>query len=266
MNDIKRGQVISSAAEVYDEFFLPALFQEWPARVLEAADIESGQTILDVACGTGVLTLAASERVGPSGSVTGIDINDGMLAVAERKNPNIEWRQGRAESLPFSDQSFDVVISQFGLMFFENRRAAVEEMVRVLQPNGRLTIAVWDSLDNTPGYAAVTKLLKRLFGDDVADALRMPYILGDKKVLHSLFSGNGLVDVTITTYQGMAHFPSIESWMFTDVKGWTLANILDDEMFDLLLREAKRELRPFVSDDGTVKFPTPAHIITAYKN
>jgi SAM-dependent methyltransferase len=265
MNDIEKGQVIHSAAEVYDEFFLPALFQEWTDQVVEAAQIGPGQTVLDVACGTGVLAQTAAERVGLSGSVVGLDINEGMLAVAQRKSPDIEWRHGQAESMPFPNHCFDAVISQFGLMFFEDRRAAVWEMVRVLRPGGRLSVAVWDSLDNTPGYASVTSLLQRLFGDEAADALRAPYVLGDIQVLRSLFSGVGLSDVSIETHQGTARFLSLDSWMYTDVKGWTLADVLDDDQFDLLREEAEQELQPFVGQDGTITFSAPAHIVTAYK-
>lgn len=265
MNDSNRGQVIRSAAEVYDEFFLPALFQEWTSRVVQAAQIEQGQRILDVACGTGVLTLAAAECVGPDGSAVGLDINEGMLAVARKKANGISWRHGQAESLPFPDQSFDAVVSQFGLMFFDDRRAAIQEMVRVLRPGGKIAVAVWDSLENTSGYAAVTILLNRLFGEQVAEALRAPYMLGDKQILSSLFSGLGLSEVRINTQAGTARFPSLKSWMYTDVKGWTLASILDDEQFDVLQKEAERELQPFVGDDGTVTFHAPAHILTAYK-
>jgi ubiquinone/menaquinone biosynthesis C-methylase UbiE len=156
MSESERGQVTRSTAEVYEDFFVPALFQEWASRVADAALISSGQRILDVACGTGVLAHKAADRVGASGSVVGLDLNEGMLAVAKRKAPEIEWWQGHAEALPFVSNSFDAVVCQFGLMFFENRCAAIEEMVRVLRQGGHLAIAVWDSLENTPGYAAVT--------------------------------------------------------------------------------------------------------------
>jgi len=265
MDNITRGQVSRNAAEVYDEFFLPALFEEWPDRILEAARIEPGESILDVACGTGVLALAAAERVGQNGSVVGLDINEDMLTVARRKASSVEWRHGQAENLPFLDAYFDAVVSQFGLMFFDDRQAAVREMIRVLKPDGRLAIAVWDSLENTPGYAAATGLLRRLFGDSVADGLRAPYVLGDVAVLRSLFDGFDLNEMEIKTHQGKASFPSLESWMYTDVKGWTLADVLDEAQFEILLKEAKRELRQFVGEDGKVTFRAPAHIITSYK-
>ena len=90
--------------------------------------------MLDVACGTGVLARAVADRVGAKGSVVGLDVNPGMLAVAERLAPSITWRQGRAESLPFEKEDFDAVLSQFALMFFEDQVAALEEMKRVLRP------------------------------------------------------------------------------------------------------------------------------------
>src|SRR5690606_14251013 len=105
---------------------------------------------------------------------TGLDRNEGMLAVARREAPGIEWRAGRAEALPFLDGAFDAVVSQFGLMFFEDRVAALREIWRVLRPGGRMALAVWDALDNIPGYAAMVVLRRRLFGDRIANELRAP--------------------------------------------------------------------------------------------
>ena len=265
MTDADRGQVNQSAAEIYEEFFLPALFQDWGPRVAEAAQVQAGQQVLDVACGTGVLARAVAERVGESGSVVGLDVNDGMLAVAERKAPHIEWRQGRAEELPFEDGRFDAVVSQFGLMFFEDQQTAIREMMRVLRPGGRLAVAVWDTLANTPGYAAMVDLLARLFGEEVANGIRAPYNLGDPQVLADLFREAGISDIEITTQESTARFPSVEAWVYTDIKGWVLADALDDSQFALLLTEAEQAFSPYVVDDGSVAFAAPAHIVTAVK-
>ncbi len=257
-----RGQVNRSAAEVYEEFFIPALFQEWTGRVAEAAGVRPGQTVLDVACGTGILAREAAARVGPNGSVVGLDVNEGMLAVAASKAPQIEWRHGQAEALPFDDARFDAVMSQFGLMFFEDRATAIQEMLRVLKPGGRLAIAVWDTLDHTPGYAAMVNLLARLFGDAVADGLRSPYTLGDLAALRSLLDEAGVPHAAIETQMGTARFPSIESWVYTDIKGWVLTDTLGDAEFARLLAEAQGALAPFVTNGGSVAFAAPAHIIT----
>lgn len=265
MTKASQGQVTASAAEIYEEFFLPALFQSWPPRLIAAADVKPGQRVLDVACGTGVLARALADRVHPGGFVVGLDINDGMLAVAQQKAPEIEWVAGRAEALPFADASFNAVLSQFGLMFFEDRKGAVREMARVLRPGGPLAVAVWDRREHSPGYEAMATLLQRLFGDEAAESLAAPFALGDPDEFQALFEGAGLDDVTLTTHDGTARFPSIESWVFTDVKGWTASDLIDDAGFERLLAEAERELQRFVAPNGEVFFNAPAHIVTAIK-
>jgi SAM-dependent methyltransferase len=265
MSNEDRGQVSRNAAEVYEEFFVPALFQRWSSRVVDAAHIQPGQKVLDVACGTGVAAREALARVGSTGQVVGVDVNEGMLAVAARTEPHIEWRTGKAESMSFDDNSFDAVLSQFGLMFFEDRRAAIKEMVRVLRPGGNLAVAVWHSLDKIPGYAGLIDLLQRLFGTEAANGLRFPFSLGDVPTLCSLFDDTGLDDIRINTLPGTAHFPSIESWVYTDIKGWVLADKIDDAQFEQLLHEAKQSLASFVEADGQVRFSSPAHIVSATK-
>jgi SAM-dependent methyltransferase len=262
-SDAERGQVAATAAEIYEQFFVPALFAEWAGPVADAAGVTSGQRVLDVACGTGVLARAALERVGASGSVVGLDANEGMLAVARAAAPAVEWRSGLAESLPFEDGSFDAVVSQFGMMFFDDRLAALREMQRVRRPGGRIAIAVWGSLDATPGYAAMVDLLQRLFGDEAASALRAPFVLGDASELRALVAEAGLPDAEIRTEIGVARFPSIESWVFTDIRGWTLADMIDEAQYEQLLGEAQRELRRFVTPSGEVEFDSPALVVTA---
>ena len=260
------GQVSANAAEVYDEFFLPALFAAWTPRVVAAAALQPGQRVVDVACGTGVLAMEAALATSPGGHIVGVDLNPGMLAVAERKAPEIDWLEAPAESLPFQPEAFDAAVSQFGLMFFEDKPAAIAEMWRVIRPGGRLAIAVWDSLENTPGYSAITSLLARLFGDDVAALLESPYSLGDPNALRALIAGAGVTDPEVQRMPGEARFPSIRSWMHSDVRGWTLADELDDEQYERLVAEAEVELSRFVTADGSVRFAHPALISTAQKS
>jgi SAM-dependent methyltransferase len=263
-HDLK-GQVTRSAAEIYEEFFVPALFRQWAPLVADAARIASGQRVLDVACGTGVLAREAAQRVAPNGSVVGLDRNEGMLAMARRTAPEVTWETGLAEQLPLPDASFDAVVSQFGLMFFDDRARALREMWRVLKPGGRLAVCVWDALGNSPGYAAMAALLERLFGSRIAGELHAPFALGDHQALRSLFGKAGIPNADISTHPGTARFPSIEAWVRTDVKGWTLADLIDDDQYRLLLREAETALRPYARPTGEVVFDAPAHIVTARK-
>jgi SAM-dependent methyltransferase len=263
MTQSERGQVTASAADIYEEFFVPALFQEWTGRVVDAARVQTGHSVLDVACGTGILARAAAERSGPTGSVTGLDVNEGMLAVAAKKAPGIQWQLGPAEEMPFEDCTFDAVVCQFGLMFFEDRRKAISEMVRVLKPGGRLAIAVWDSLDHTPFYSLMVQLLQRLFGDQPADGLRGPFVLGDPGELRSLFDQAQIRPPELVTVEGTGRFPSIESWVYTEIKGWVLADLLSDAQIEHLLGEARKAFSQFQTPEGGVVFSSSAHIFSA---
>lgn len=256
MTDVDTGQVSASAADVYESFFVPALFAQWTDRVLDFAEVVPGERVLDVGCGSGVLTRAARERVGTSGSVVGLDPNEGMLAVARRSGAG-EWEVGMAEDLPFGDGSFDRVVSQFALMFTDPE-AALSEMARVTRPTGRVAVAVWDSLEHNPGYAALGSLVDRLFGPAAADAIRAPFALGESGLLGNVIA-TALADPAITSEKGVARFDSLSAWLHTEVRGWTLADMIDDEGFDVLVREADRELSTFV-DHGRVAFPATALI------
>lgn len=263
MGESESGQVSARAAKIYEEFYLPGLFAEWTPRVIAAAQIERGQRVVDVACGTGVLARAVADRVGATGFTVGVDINDAMLNIAREKAPEIEWHQAPAEALPLNDNSFDSAVCQFGLMYFEDQQAALVEMMRVLRPGGNLAVVVWDKLENSPGYALEDRLFQQVLGDEYAD--EVPYSLGDLQVLGQLFAGADISGVQIQTYAGTARFASIEDWIYTDVNGWTIDDDVDVEDYELLLLEAKQQLARFVTPEGTVAFATPAHIVTASK-
>jgi SAM-dependent methyltransferase len=265
MEQFAKGQVVRSAAEVYEEFFVPALFGQWAGPIVDAAGVKPGDAILDVACGTGVVAREAANRLGETGRVVGLDCNDGMLAVARRIAPNVDWRLGQAEALPFEDETFDAATCQFALMFFEDRIAALKEMWRVLKPGGRLAIATWDRLEHSPGYAAMVALLQRLFGTRAADALRAPFVIGEPELLIALAGEAGIPKAAVETRDGTVSFPSLKAWVHTDVKGWTLADMIDDAQFQTLLEAAHRDLTRFAQADSTVSFAGPAHILTAVK-
>lgn len=253
-----------TAAEIYDAQFVPALFKHWGPVLVREARIAPGQTVLDVACGTGVAALAALESVGARGKVTGLDANEEMLEVARRKSGKIDWRLGRAAELPFKDGSFDAVVSQFGMMFFTDPVAALREMMRVLKTGGRLAVAVCDAVDHSPGYAALVGLLDRLFGTKVGDAFRAPFVLGDPVRLRALCDSAGITDAKIAQHTESVCFASIKSLIAAErACVWTLGGMLDDAQFERLLREAEVGLKPFADRDGKVSFDMPALIITA---
>jgi SAM-dependent methyltransferase len=256
-----------AGARAYERLHVPALFHQWCPRVLDAAGVGPGQRVLDVACGTGVLAREAAARVGSAGHVVGVDAGRGMLAVAAELAPHLEWREATAESLPFSDDSYDAVVSQFGLMFFSDRSQALREMVRVLKPGRRVVAAVWDSLENSEAYAIEVELLEGLAGVAAADALRAPFVLGDTDTVTALFEGAGLTGVSVRTEIGTARFPSIRTMVEADLRGWlpVMGVLLDDRRIQNILDAAEPALADYVTEDGDLVFGSPAHLVTGTK-
>lgn len=253
-------------AETYDELFVPALFAQWGPVVAADSGIRPGDRVLDVACGTGTLAIAVARIVGPGGSVVGLDANPQMLAVARRKPARIEWLEGRAEALPLPDASFDAVVSQFGLMFFDDKPQALREMLRILRPGGRLAIAVCDAIENSPGYSAFALLLDRLFGTRVGDAFRAPFSLGDAERLHGLCREAGMEDAEVVRRNGKVRFGSIGAMVSTErACVWTLGGVLTNEQFERLLKESEVTLEPFLTS-GAVEFDMPSLVIRASKH
>jgi SAM-dependent methyltransferase len=253
-----------AAAAAYEDLHVPALFAEWAPRVADAARIGPSDRVLDVACGTGVLAREAAARVGAHGAVAGVDPDAGMLEIARRRAPHVAWRAGTAETLPYPDAAFDAVVTQFGLMFFADRVAALREMVRVLAPGGRMAIAVWDELERSVPYATLVALLERTVGRPAADALRAPFALGDPSALRALFAEAGLRDTRITTFRGRGRFPSLRTMVEAELRGWlpVMGVVLDEDTIEHILAEAEHALAGHVTHEAEVVFDSSAHIVT----
>ena len=127
-------QLTKQQAVAYEDQFVPALFGQWATQLVDCARVRRGQSVLDVACGTGVVARTASKVVGADGRVVGVDLNLAMLEVAGHVTPDLEWVHGDAEDLPFADAEFDVALCQSALFFFADPGRAVAEMARVVAP------------------------------------------------------------------------------------------------------------------------------------
>jgi SAM-dependent methyltransferase len=265
MTEHEAWQVSGAAAEVYERCFVPAIFGQWAPRLADAAAVSSGDRVLDVGCGTGVLARAAADRVAVEAQVSGVDINEGMLAVAGRLRPGVDWRQGDATELPFADETYDVVVSQFALMYFPDRRSALSEMVRVLKPRGRLAVAVWGPFARATGYVTLTEIAQRRCGRAAADVLTAPFVLGDRDELIGMFTAVDVDQLAVELRDGTVTFPTIEAFVETEVRGSPLESLLDEESYRGLLDEANEELQPFRSDDEAVTMPMDAYVITGAK-
>jgi SAM-dependent methyltransferase len=256
------------AGRGYEALFVPALFEAWTRHLVEGAGIRDGSHVLDVACGTGVLSRAALPVVGEGGRIVGADPAPGMLAAAAEIESGIEWELCGAEALNAADESFDCVVSQFGMMFFEDRQKSVDEMYRVLKPGGTLAIAVWRSVEHNPAYADVISVLEMEVGTAAADALRLPFCLGDADAVTGLLHKGGFSGISVDARTESASFPSSRQMVEAELRGWLpLFDInLSEEQISSVLVKSDKVLGKYAGPSGEAVFPTAAHIFLARKN
>jgi SAM-dependent methyltransferase len=209
---------MSNPAETYESYMVPALFGPWARRLVESVRPRPEDRVLDLACGTGVVARQVASRLGPATKVVGVDLNPKMLEVAwtaaGREGLAIEFREGRAEALPFPDGSFDLVLCQFALMFMDDRARALREMQRVLDTGGRLSLSVWQGLERHPFYATLDDVIQRRLG---MSALQSIFALGDETELRALLGGAGFVRVEIEPVSITARFPNPEGFLAGEI-------------------------------------------------
>lgn len=264
-------QVEQSASEAYEQYLVPPMFAPWADRLIETSDVHEGDRVLDVACGTGIVARRAASRVGSSGSVGGLDINEEMLAVAEETAADlphsIEWRQGDATDLPFSDESFDVVCCQQALQFFDDPGATVRQMRRVLAPGGHATLSVWRPLDYQPAYVVLADALEEYISDEAGTMMRSPFPAWDGKNLRTLAQDAGFDDVSVTIEIGSVRYPSVEEFVRREAASSPLAEpiaAVEREVRDELVREVEDGLHTYCDDAGIVS-PMESYVVTAGK-
>jgi ubiquinone/menaquinone biosynthesis C-methylase UbiE len=209
---------MSYLAESYENYMVPSLFAPWASYLIERANPQLGERVLDIACGTGIVARRIAQRVGSQGIVIGLDVNPDMIsmarAVAERDHLAIEWRISPAEQLLFPDESFDLVFCQFGLMFFTDRHAALKEMHRVLRTGGRVVLSVWQGLNRHPFYHTLHKVSQRHLGKSSVQAV---FSLGDSKELRKLLTDSGFQHVEIEPMSITARFPQSDEFLAWEI-------------------------------------------------
>jgi SAM-dependent methyltransferase len=244
---------LGSGPENYEQYFVPAIGRPLAERLVAEAKLRRGERVLDVACGTGIVTRLASEQVGPSGSVAGLDVNAGMLSVARSiaaaAAVPIRWYETTAESIPLPDDSFDVVFCQLGLMFVADRQAAVREMRRVAVPGGRILVSV-------PTPTAFFDLLDLAFQRHLpagAEFVRAVFSLNDPAEVEGLFSGAGLEGFSVRRESIELLLPSAREFLWQYVQSTPLAGLVaqaDSEILAALERDVVAGWQPWARDGG----------------
>lgn len=242
-------EITDDLVRTHEQYLVPAIYTQWASRVAEIAEIEFGQEILDVACGTGTLARAAHLETGLKGKVVGLDLSEKMLAAASRHSQAIEWKLGDAASMPFEKNRFDRVMSQFSLMFITNRVATIKEMLRVCKPDGLVILAIWGPLPHGSAYEELIKLIGQFSGYHAAKKLALPWDLGKPGVMDAMLLASGVNEYECFERDGFARYPSVSAFLESHLRLAGEFDGLDEQAFQEILNTANLKLHSHLSTE-----------------
>lgn len=257
MTQFKYDQSIGlTVPENYERYFVQAIGRPIAEDLIRLADVQSGEKVLDVACGTGIVTRLAAEKTGPSGSITGLDKNPGMLAVARSvvdTEVPVDWHEAGAEEMPLPDKAFDVVFCQAGLQFVEDKPAALNEMNRVLADPGRVYI-------NMPGkvgevFAIFLQGLNDHISAEAAGAAGKVFSLNDTEELRQLMENAGFKNVNVSTHEKTFELPPPGDFLWQYIHSTPLAGVVPEvgeEHQQALERDVVQKWKNFEQNGGMI--------------
>jgi ubiquinone/menaquinone biosynthesis C-methylase UbiE len=235
-----------SFPEMYERSLVGPLFRPWAEMALDELELSSGDRLLDIACGTGIVARVARERLGEAGYIVGVDISADMLAVARAVEPAIDWRQGNAGELPLrTGETFDVVVCQQGLQFFADKPVAAEQMRRALTKGGRLAIATWRPDDEIPFFRELRRVAERHLGA-IAD---QRYSFGAAAPLEALLRDAGFHEVRSRIVSRTIHFGEGAPFLRLNAMALVGMSSLAREMSD---QERKRVVETIIGESAPV--------------
>ena len=257
-----------SAPDTYQRFFVHSIGRPVAMDLLATANLSPPERVLDVACGTGVVTRMAAELVAPQGEVTGLDLNPGMLGVARSSTPEhlrIQWIEGSAEGMIFDDRAFDVVLCQMGLQFMSDQPAAVREMRRVLTPDGRVYA-------NLPGpkpklFQIMAEAMARHLGQEGAKFIDLVFSLHDGSEVRALFEQAGFRDVQVDVKSKRLVVPPPRQFLWQYIHSTPLAQLattLDRRVRGAVERDVCPKWEEFVVD-GNIHFEVGMTTVSAVR-
>jgi ubiquinone/menaquinone biosynthesis C-methylase UbiE len=267
MKTQEQWQLTLKAAELYERCPARYILGPWAPLLVDVSNLAQGERVLDVACGTGVVARIAAKRVGPTGRVVGVDLNPGMIAVAQSLavpvGARIEWLERSALDLRLEDASFDAVLCQQGLQFFPDKLVALKEMRRVLDRGGRLALSVWNG---TGLYNNVVgDVLARFVGNEVAVRFNASRQVPAAEDLRSLASEAGFSAVDVRVSRIDVHLPRLDKFVLDHLAATPVASAIaaaDPETRKKVGASVMEQLRRYADGDG-ITYPEESHVLTA---
>jgi SAM-dependent methyltransferase len=204
------------------------MFEPYAVDLVRRVPVHGASTVLELACGTGIVTRHLRTALPASATLVATDLNEAMVSYAREAVPlvGIDWRTADALALPFADESFDVVVCQFGIMFLPEAARGFGEAYRVLAPGGTLLVNTWCGLDENPAHRAVHEACRAMFPDDPPRFLETPYGYHDPEHVRADAAAGGFGEVRLDTVRLQTQGPSALELARGMVRGTPLSHQL----------------------------------------
>lgn len=266
-------QLEGTAAELYQRYLVPGITSKWADDLVHRTQLRTGEEVLDVACGTGVVARLAAKKVA-SGHVTGLDLNAGMLAVARgvlSEGAAVKWIEGSALDLPFPSGRFDAVLCQLGLQFFPDQPKALREMRRVVREPGRIALSVYSPIERTPGADAFVRALDEVLGSQASRIKRGEHSFANPAQLEKLLRDANFDTVDVQTVVQTIAFPSVLDYVRFQLLATPMTVLLKDRteperqrIISSVASKAATLSTPSMLDGGKFTFPQEAYVAIAW--
>ncbi len=262
---------IGSIPEIYDTYLVPLIFETYARDLAERVAALDPTSVLETAAGSGVVTRALASALSSEAKYTVTDLNQPMLDHAASKqaaDSRITWHQADAMALPFDDESFDVVVCQFGVMFYPDRMAGYSEAYRVLKPGGAMIFNVWDRIETNEFADVVTAAAASVFPENPPLFLpRTPHGYHDESFIRQELGDAGFANVNYDSLDAISSAPSPRHPAIAYCQGTPLRNEIEERDASLLEHVTERAKKA-ISDrfgTGSVSAKIRGHVITALR-
>jgi len=260
-----------SIPEIYDTYLVPLIFQAYADDLARRVTSGAAAAVLETAAGSGAVTRALAARLAKDARYTVTDLNQPMLdraAAVQGADARITWQHADALALPFDDASFDVVVCQFGVMFFPDRVKGYGEARRVLKPGGRFIFNSWDHIGVNEFADEVTKAAATVFRDDPPRFLaRTPHGYHDVAAIRSDLAAAGFEDISIETITEISRAPSPRHPAIAYCQGTPMRNEIEARDASLLEMVTDRAAEAVAArfGSGAVSSKIQGHVATAVR-
>ena len=211
-----------SIPEIYDTHLVPVLFEGYASDLARRVARTGPKAVLEIAAGSGAVTRALAPLLGVQSRYVVTDLNGAMLERAQRHHADdrLEWREANALSLPFENDSFDVVLCQFGVMFFPDRVKGFSEALRVLRPGGRFVFNCWGALERNDFSKIAVAILIKLYPEDPPLFLaRTPFGYSEASLVETELSASGFDSVRIEELELQSQAEMADDFAFGQTHG-----------------------------------------------